>query len=164
MSPTRWDAAPWSQWYQTYYEFRDARLYLCHNDNKDQHYDESEIDLDGFLAKHAESTEEPFPAIVAFIRAQQRPESGAPDGWVRSWGWPGNTAFFNERFSAWASARGLSYSCRIDGPFCGDDPEGSQSWEEFEAWGPPTRVIMPASITDEIRAHLAAQRSLHARR
>ena len=67
--PKQWETVPWSQWSQTYYELREGKLYLCHNDNKDQHYSEDEIDIDGFLARHATSTDAPYPEIVAFIRA-----------------------------------------------------------------------------------------------
>jgi len=154
----QWDVVPWSQWHQTYYELRAGKLYLCHNDNKDQHYSEDEVDIDGFLAKHAASTDAPYPEIVAFIEAQRQQTSGQPEDWSRVWEWPGNTQFFNERFDARASVKGLAYGSEIDGPFCGYDAAGSQSWEEFEAAGPPDRIRMPASIADEIRAHVAARR------
>jgi hypothetical protein len=156
--PKKWDVVPWNQWSQTYYELRDGKLYLCHNDNKDQHYSEDEVDIAGFLARHAGSTDEPYPEIVAFIEAERERTSGEPIDWSRVWEWPGNTDFFNERYAATASAKGLSYVCEIDGPFCGCDSAGSQSWEEFEAEGPPNRIQMPASIADEIRAHLGARR------
>jgi hypothetical protein len=71
MSSRKWDTVPPNQWSQTYYELRDGRLYLCHNDNKDQHYSEDEIEIAGFLARHATSTEEPYREIAAFIEAQR---------------------------------------------------------------------------------------------
>jgi hypothetical protein len=71
MAPMRWDVVPWSQWFQTYYELRDGQLYLCHNDNKDQHYSEDEVEIADFLAKHATSTDAPYPEIVAFIETQR---------------------------------------------------------------------------------------------
>ena len=71
MSAKTWDIVPWSQWMQTYYEYRDGRLYHCHNDNKDQHYDEIEINIDEFLRKYASSTEAPYPEVVAFLKAQR---------------------------------------------------------------------------------------------
>ncbi len=156
--PKQWHVVPWSQWHQTYYELRDGKLYLCHNDNKEQTYDEDEVDMDAFLEKHATSTDEAYAEIVRFIRAEREQVSQQPIDEAREWKWPGNTAFFNERFYATASAKGLSYACEIDGPFCGCDPAGSQSWEEFEAAGPPDRIKMPASIAEEIRAHIAARR------
>jgi hypothetical protein len=151
MPPKQWEVVPWSQWSQTYYELREGKLYLCHNDNKDQHYSEDEVEIDSFLAKHATSTEPPYAEIFAFIKAER-------GDWTGVWKWPGNTAFFNERYEANASAAGLSYFCEIDGPFCGCDAAGTQSWEEFEAAGPPDRIKMPASIADEIRAYVAARR------
>ena len=72
MTPKRWDTVPWSQWAQTYYELRDGKLYLCHNDNKDQHYNEDEVDIDGFLARHATTTEEPYREIVAALKSATR--------------------------------------------------------------------------------------------
>src|SRR5262245_19761681 len=103
--PKQWDVVPWSQWSQTYYELRDGKLFLCHNDNKDQHYSEDEVDIDGFLAKHATSTDDPYAEIVRFITAQRPQVSAQSIDWSREWKWPGNTAFFNERFYADASAK-----------------------------------------------------------
>lgn len=68
----QWDSVPPNQWHQTYYEVRDGKLFLCHNDNKEQTYNESEIEVDGFLAKHAASTEAPYPEIIAFIKAHRQ--------------------------------------------------------------------------------------------
>lgn len=84
--------------------------------------------------------------------------NGPRDDWARTWKWPGNTQFFNERYEAGASPNGLTYSSDIDGPFCGSDHAGAQSWEEFESAGPPADIRMPPEIADEIRAHLVARR------
>lgn len=80
------------------------------------------------------------------------------DDWSRAWEWDIDDAF-HSRYDASASQGGLSYGCEIKGPFCGYDGQGSQSWDEFLAAGPPERIHMPASIAAEIRAHFVARKS-----
>ncbi len=60
---------------------------------------------------------------------------------------------FNPRYDATASAAGLRYGCDIQGPFCGYDHEGTQSWDEFLASGPLPHIRMPDLIAAEIRAY-----------
>ena len=56
------------QWSQTYWQFRDGKLYFVENDNKEQTYNEREEDIDAFLRRHAQTSEAPYPEIVAFIK------------------------------------------------------------------------------------------------
>lgn len=55
------------QWSQTYYQFREGKLYLCQNDNKDQQYEEREVDIDAVLREHASTKTAPYPDLVAFL-------------------------------------------------------------------------------------------------
>jgi len=55
------------QWSQTYYQFRDGKLYLVQNDNKEQQCDEKEVDINAFLVEHATTRARPYPEIVAFL-------------------------------------------------------------------------------------------------
>ena len=57
------------QWIQTYYQFRDGKLYFCENDNKEQTYNESEEDIAAFVSRHASRTEAPYPDMLAFLKA-----------------------------------------------------------------------------------------------
>lgn len=45
-----------------------------------------------------------------------------------------------------------------EGPFCGYDSMGSQTWDEFLAIGPPARIHMPASIAAKIKAYALARK------
>jgi hypothetical protein len=56
------------QWSQTYYQFRDHKLYFVQNDNKEQQYDEREVDIAAFLREHTARSESPYPEIVAFLQ------------------------------------------------------------------------------------------------
>ena len=60
------------QWSQTYYQFRDGKLYFVENDNKEQQHEERELDIDAFIAKHAATSESPYPEIGAFLAAKRR--------------------------------------------------------------------------------------------
>jgi hypothetical protein len=55
------------QWIQTYYQFRDGKLFLVENDNKEQTNNEREVDIAGFLSQHATTSESPYPEMVAFL-------------------------------------------------------------------------------------------------
>jgi hypothetical protein len=68
----------------------------------------------------------------------------------RTWEWKVEAAF-NPRYDATASEEGVEYYCEIQGPFCGYDREGSQTWAEFFAEGPPAKIGMPGAIADAIR-------------
>ena len=57
-----------NQWSQTYYQYRDGKLYFVENDNKDQTYNEREVDIAGFLRQHGANSEHPYPQIVAFLK------------------------------------------------------------------------------------------------
>jgi hypothetical protein len=57
------------QWSQTYYQFRDGKLFFVENDNKEQTYNENEVDIAGFVAQYAARSEAPYPDIVAFLRS-----------------------------------------------------------------------------------------------
>jgi hypothetical protein len=70
---------------------------------------------------------------------------------VRVWEWDVDAPFF-PHYDATASPNGLAYGCAIKGPFCGWDAQGSQTWAEFLAHGPPAEIEMPAAIAAEIRA------------
>jgi hypothetical protein len=76
----------------------------------------------------------------------------------RRWEWR-VVETFNPRYDADASSEGLSYYCEIQGPFCGYDAVGKQSWSEFLALGPPTNIEMPSDIADQIRRY-ATERNL----
>jgi hypothetical protein len=60
------------QWSQTYYQFRDGKLYFVENDNKEQQYSEREIDIAAFLSAHAANETKPYPDIVAFLARFRR--------------------------------------------------------------------------------------------
>ncbi len=55
------------QWIQTYYQFRDGKLYLVENDNKEQQCNEREVDIAAFTSQHAATPTSPYPEIVAFL-------------------------------------------------------------------------------------------------
>jgi hypothetical protein len=57
------------QWSQTYYQFRDGKLFFVENDNKEQTYNENEVSIAGFVGQHAATSEAPYPDIVAFLRS-----------------------------------------------------------------------------------------------
>ena len=56
------------QWIQTYYQFRDGKLYFVENDNKEQTCNESEVDVAAFVSQYATRTEAPYPEIVSFLK------------------------------------------------------------------------------------------------
>ena len=56
------------QWSQTYYQFRDGKLYLVENDNKEQQYGEKELEIRAFIRQHAATPMSPYPELVAFLR------------------------------------------------------------------------------------------------
>lgn len=58
------------QWSQTYYQFRDGKLYFVENDNKEQTYDERELDIATFIRDHATTQEKPYPEMLAFLYAR----------------------------------------------------------------------------------------------
>lgn len=55
------------QWSQTYYQFRDGKLYLVENDNKEQQYSETRLEIPAFIRQHAATPTSPYPEIVAFL-------------------------------------------------------------------------------------------------
>ena len=55
------------QWSQTYYQFRDGKLYFVENDNKEQQYSEREVDIPAFIRRHAATPTRPHPEMVAFL-------------------------------------------------------------------------------------------------
>lgn len=55
------------QWSQTYYQFRDGKLYFVENDNKEQQYSERELDIAAFVREHAANETQPYPDIVSFL-------------------------------------------------------------------------------------------------
>lgn len=57
------------QWSQTYYQLRDGKLYLVHNDNKEQQYAEEEVDVATFVRDHAQAEANPHREIAAFLAA-----------------------------------------------------------------------------------------------
>jgi hypothetical protein len=57
------------QWSQTYYQFRDGKLYFVENDNKEQQYVEKEIAIDAFVREHEGTPTSPYPELVAFLAA-----------------------------------------------------------------------------------------------
>lgn len=72
------------------------------------------------------------------------------------WEWAAEGPF-NPRYYAEASPQGLSYHCEIQGPFCGYDAVGGQTWDEFVTNGPLATVQMPTWIAEEIRAIASAR-------
>ena len=60
------------QWSQTYYQFRDAKLYFVENDNKEQQYSEKELDIPAFIRHHAATPTSPHPEMVAFLEEFRR--------------------------------------------------------------------------------------------
>lgn len=70
---------------------------------------------------------------------------------LQTWNWE-FPEWFNAKYDATASAEGIEYYCEIQGPFCGYDKVGAQSWEEVLQHGPPTNIHMPESIADAIRS------------
>jgi len=58
------------QWSQAYYQFRDDKLYFVENDNKEQQYNEQELDIAAFLKEHAGATTSPYAEIVGFFRSE----------------------------------------------------------------------------------------------
>jgi hypothetical protein len=56
------------QWIQTYYQYRDGKLYFVENDNKEQTCDEREVDIASFVSQYSTSSESPYPEIVAFLK------------------------------------------------------------------------------------------------
>jgi hypothetical protein len=73
-----------------------------------------------------------------------------------TWEWDVE-ATFNPHYDASASDDGLAYGCEIQGPFCGYDAVGKQTWDEFLASGPPPNISMPPSIASEIRDYALEQ-------
>lgn len=55
------------QWSQTYYQLRDGKLYFVENDNKEQTYNERELDIAAFLREHAAIEASPYPEMIAFL-------------------------------------------------------------------------------------------------
>jgi hypothetical protein len=55
------------QWPQTYYQFRDGKLYFVENDNKEQQHSEQMLDIGGFIREHATSVASPYPELLAFL-------------------------------------------------------------------------------------------------
>jgi hypothetical protein len=70
----------------------------------------------------------------------------------RVWDWHVKGSF-NPHYDVTATREGLSYYCEIQGPFCGYDAVGKQSWDEFLSAGPLRQVQMPSSIEAEVRAY-----------
>jgi hypothetical protein len=104
--------------------------------------------------------------VIAFLRAGVEPPRDParfevpptpPASAEKVWEWDISETF-NPHYDATASPHGLSYGCEIQGPFCGYDRLGAQSWEEFLTVGPPARIRMPASIAAEIRAYALTRR------
>lgn len=67
-SPTsrEWVVAA-DQWMQTYYQVRDGRLYLVHNDNKEQTCREEELAIDAFVREHGATATSPYPDVIAYL-------------------------------------------------------------------------------------------------
>lgn len=80
------------------------------------------------------------------------------DDGSRTWKWAVLDAF-NPVYDATASAEGVTYGCEIQGPFCGYDREGSQTWDELLTVGPPANVRMPTLVEAEIRAFGLARKA-----
>ena len=59
------------QWSQTYYQWRDGKLYWVENDNKEQQYTERELAIDAFVREHAAATTAPYAEMVAFLVARR---------------------------------------------------------------------------------------------
>jgi hypothetical protein len=60
------------QWSQTYYQFRDGKLYFVENDNKEQQHTERELDIVAFIRDHLAATAPPYPELVAFLERCRR--------------------------------------------------------------------------------------------
>jgi len=61
------------QWSQTYYQLRDGKLYFVENDNKEQTYNERELDIAAFIREHAVTQARPYPEMVAFLTRSASP-------------------------------------------------------------------------------------------
>jgi len=55
------------QWSQTYYQFRDGKLYIVENDNKEQTCNEQPVDIAAFVRQYATTSEAPYSEIIAFL-------------------------------------------------------------------------------------------------
>lgn len=55
------------QWSQTYYQFREGKLYLVENDNKEQTLSETELEIGAFVRTHAATSTAPYPELLAFL-------------------------------------------------------------------------------------------------
>ena len=75
----------------------------------------------------------------------------------RVWEWE-FPEWFNAKYEAITSAEGVMYLCEIQGPFCGLDEVGNQTWEQVLHDGPPTNIHMPESIAESIRAFAIARK------
>jgi hypothetical protein len=73
------------------------------------------------------------------------------------WSWKVE-ATFNPRYDATATPEGLTYYCEIQGPLCGYDKAGEQTWDEFLSTGAPEKIEMPAWVEAAIRAYANALR------
>lgn len=103
------------------------------------------------------STPSPPPAPPLATRARApRPTTprtkAATDGLPRTWTWKVDGTF-NPVYDVCATVEGLAYGCEIQGPFCGYDAVGTQTWDEFLTSGPPDNVQMPDAIADEVCAY-----------
>lgn len=58
------------QWIQTYYQFRDGKLFFVENDNKEQTTNEREVDVAAFVRQYESSTNAPYREIVAFLKGK----------------------------------------------------------------------------------------------
>lgn len=67
--PNRWYLSA-DQWFQTFWEFRDGKLYFAEQDNKDQAYSEREEDIAAFIDRYAGTTAKPYAEIVAFLQSR----------------------------------------------------------------------------------------------
>lgn len=83
--------------------------------------------------------------------------SARTDREPEAWEWKVEAAF-NPHYFVSATAEGLSYSCEIQGPFCGHDAVGKQTWVEFLEVGPPAEFQMPNWIAERIRNHARTRR------
>lgn len=92
-----------------------------------------------------------MPASIADqIRAFKRER-------LRVWNWE-FPEWFNAKYDATASPVGVTYGCEIQGPFCGYDEVGTQTWEEVLQNGPPTNIHMPDDIAESIRSFAIARK------
>lgn len=83
------------------------------------------------------------------------PPSVDDDGEHRVWEWSVEGPF-NPRMSVTASGDKLLYGREIQGPFCGYDGIGSQTWDELLTNGPLLDV--PDAIATDIRAYVERRR------